>query len=174
MPTSRPLEDRFWEKVDKREPGECWVWLACTVKGYGQIWQSGRQLKAHRVSWELHHGPIPDGMLVCHTCDNKPCVNPAHLFLGTHSDNMKDAARKGHILPPPIRRGKSNGNAKLNDRQALDIYSRIQNGETKSALAREFGISPKAVYSIGAGLAWSWLTGHHPKPQSNPGPPPSQ
>lgn len=92
--------------------GDCWCWKGQRdKKGYGRIWKDGKKKAAHRVSWELvNDDPIPDGMHVCHRCDNPPCVRPSHLFLGTHSDNMKDCAKKGRnvlIVSPDLwRRGK--------------------------------------------------------------------
>lgn len=91
--------------------GKCWCWKGQTDrKGYGRIWRDGKRRQAHRVSYELIFGPIPDGMQVCHKCDNPPCVRPSHLFLGTQSDNMKDCTNKGRnvlIINPDLwKRGK--------------------------------------------------------------------
>lgn len=92
------LRSRFWAKVDQRSADECWEWTAYrNDKGYGRIGRTGG--KAHflapRVSWTIAFGDIPDGLIVCHHCDNPPCVNPAHLFLGTHKDNADDRETKG-------------------------------------------------------------------------------
>ena len=91
----KTIDDRFWEKV--RKTRGCWYWTASTDPlGYGFFHVSGRKkVRAHRVAWELTNGPIPQGMLVCHTCDHPSCVRPDHLFLGTNDDNLKDMARKG-------------------------------------------------------------------------------
>lgn len=99
---SRPLEERFWEKVDKRGPDECWPWNASRDKnGYGHFGiGNGRTTRAHRVSWQLaNSSEIPAAMLACHTCDNPPCVNPAHIFIGTMADNLQDASAKGRVDP---------------------------------------------------------------------------
>lgn len=91
-----PLADLFWHLVDKRGPDDCWPWQGSLYVGYGRIKDGQRgRVGAHRVSWELHHGPIPDGLWVLHRCDNPPCVNPAHLFLGTPGDNVRDMHAKG-------------------------------------------------------------------------------
>jgi hypothetical protein len=100
-PTPENIEKKFWEHTDVRGPDECWPWkLAPGNAGYGLVtlWKFKRT--AHRVSYELHHGPIPDlggnhGGCVLHKCDNRICVNPNHLFLGTQGDNMRDMFAKG-------------------------------------------------------------------------------
>ena len=95
-----PLDVRFWRQVQKRGPDECWLWLGATrPNGYGRIGAGGKggaQLAVHRYSCELHHGPPPDGLPMClHSCDNPPCVNPAHLRWGTGSENILEAYAKG-------------------------------------------------------------------------------
>lgn len=86
--------ESFWGRVDTS--GECWLWTGARLKtGYGVLKRGGRVLKASRVAWALVKGPIPDGLFVCHHCDNPPCVRPDHLFLGTHLDNMRDRDAKG-------------------------------------------------------------------------------
>ena len=90
--------DRFWHYVNVRGPDECWEWTGGRgARGYGKFKLDYVGYAAHRFSYELAHGLIPDGLYVCHRCDNPPCVNPAHLFVGTSSDNMLDASSKGRI-----------------------------------------------------------------------------
>lgn len=85
---------RFWQRVDKS--GDCWLWMGARDRdGYGQFSIGPKQSKAHRFAYEIEYGPLPAGRLVCHTCDNPPCVRYHHLFLGTNEDNLKDMARKG-------------------------------------------------------------------------------
>ena len=96
-PKARSLSARFWPKVHRRGLKDCWEWKASvnSVHGYGQIGYQGSMLRAHRVAWMLVRGPIPKGLCVLHKCDNRKCVNPYHLWLGTLKDNTQDMMRKG-------------------------------------------------------------------------------
>jgi hypothetical protein len=94
---------KFWARVDKRAPDECWPWLGGKhPQGYGRFHYEGKSRPATRVAWEIeHNAPFPDGMFACHSCDNPPCVNPAHLWPGTNSDNIRDAVAKGRHASKP-------------------------------------------------------------------------
>lgn len=96
-PRGLTAEQRFWRDVDKRGPDECWPWKRSTMRGgYGRFPVTSRnQQRAHRYAYELTHGPIPKDIVICHRCDNPPCCNPAHLFAGTHADNVRDRVAKG-------------------------------------------------------------------------------
>jgi len=93
-----PLFIRFWEKVIRGDTQECWLWIGENVGGYGRIRVNGRKESANRVSWLIHKGEIPQGLNVCHSCDNPSCVNPSHLWLGTVLENMKDRDKKGRDI----------------------------------------------------------------------------
>lgn len=147
------LESRFWPKVDKRGPDDCWVWTgAVNEHGYGVMRPEGRRngptVKAHRVSVILD-GRDPVGLCVLHSCDNPPCVNPRHLDLGTKADNTHDmlAKRRGLV-------GQRNGQAKLTDAQASEIRRRRNAGERRDRLAAEFGVSGAAITRIANGEGW--------------------
>lgn len=94
------LASRLWWRVLVLEDKDkCWIWTGATTgKGYGQIVIKYKKYKAHRIAWEVTYGPVPEGLKVLHTCDNPPCCNPKHLFVGTQKDNMIDASNKGHLL----------------------------------------------------------------------------
>lgn len=152
------LEERFWRYVKKGSG--CWEWQASrhAPGGYGIIAAPGStpMLKAHRVSWEIHYGPIPQGMHVLHKCDNKGCVRPDHLFLGTHEDNMRDMKEKGRARGPAMK-GQQNGYSKLTDNQAKEIISLKRNGWTSRQLSERFGVSRPQIDRIVSGASWKHL-----------------
>lgn len=146
-----PVEERFWPKVDRAGDGECWLWRGAKCgHGYGAI-RAHRQrhnVQAHRVSYEMAHGPIPEGLHVLHRCDTPACVNPAHLFLGTHQQNMDDMAAKGRR---GALRGEAQGNAKLTDELVRQI--RAANGY-QDDIGLRFGVSQTTVWRIKRGHSW--------------------
>lgn len=154
----KPLAKRFWPKVDVRGADECWEWMASkTSQGYGCIWSGGRYGKnilTHRVSWELHNGSIPDGLCVLHHCDNRACVNPRHLFLGTYADNTHDMMAKGRSIHP---RGEAGGKAKLTERKIHEIRALLACGLSLRVIGRRYGVNHKSIYSIKIGRNWGWL-----------------
>lgn len=117
---------------------------------------SGRMYRTHRLSWELANGPIPDGLWVLHTCDNPPCVNPAHLFLGTAADNNADMIAKGrHAQQIPAMRGEGNPSAKLRAADVRAIRARVALGASQAATARQFGVSRSLVNQVVRGHVWT-------------------
>jgi hypothetical protein len=154
-----PIEERLWRRVTKGEG--CWEWSGSTIgAGYGMLRRDrDSSVLAHRLSWELAHGPIPEGMKVCHSCDNPPCVNPEHLFLGTQADNMADmAAKKRHksLTRPDLNpRGERNPGAKLTAAQAGEIRAKRAEGIPQRKLARDYGVSEATVSLIVNGKRWT-------------------
>lgn len=136
----------------------CWLWFTRNKKpggeGYGVLQSCGKSYAAHRASWIVYKGPIPEGMHVCHRCDNPCCVNPDHLFLGTPTDNMRDKVKKGRAKTTP-RLGSKNSAAKLTEEQAMDILT-SSDGPTKAA--QKHGVSDTLVHFIRSGRAWPHLS----------------
>lgn len=144
--------DRFWSFV-LRGSG-CWVWTGARHSlrtPYGQFWWKGRIWRAHRIAWMLAHGPIPPELLVCHHCDNHPCVNPDHLFLGTVRDNTVDSFRKKRSRG---KTGTTNGRAKLSENDVRQIRNLSGSGIGRVELAKRFGISKFHVSKIVRRESW--------------------
>jgi len=176
MPGFRPVEERFWEKVDKTPglgpKGECWEWTGSKdTDGYGLLRVKGKLAKAHRFSYELHYRPISKGALICHDCDNPPCVRPDHFFEGTYLDNMADRNAKGRqakgdrvgsVTHPESRpRGERVFTAKLTADDVREIRQRWANAPVKwglkSQLAREYGVGSSIICRIIKGDFWKHI-----------------
>jgi hypothetical protein len=142
--------------------GECWEWKSSLdSRGYGRVWFDGKVQKAHRVVYELVNGPIPEGegyhgTCVCHKCDNRKCVNPDHLFLGSNADNVRDMKSKGRGVTPKLK-GEAHGCAKLTADQVREIRRLRAEGLTQQAIADRFGIGQPLVSRIVNGKCWAHL-----------------
>ena len=139
------MNDNFWSKVV--ETDSCWLWLGSKRDGYGMFWSNGKLVSAHRMAWEIVHGRIPDGLLVLHKCDIRECVNPEHLFLGTHLDNFLDCimkGRPGYIAPHP----------KLNKELVAEIKQSLACGALPIMLSKHYNISIGHVLRIKNGKRW--------------------
>lgn len=147
-------EDRFWSKVDRSgDVDSCWPWQAGkNERGYGLFWLRDRNVMAHRYAYELTYGPLPEGMLACHRCDNPPCCNPAHLFAGTYADNAHDRDQKGRHNPAE---GSAHGSATLTDDLVRSMKIRYaQGGISQRELARLYNVTTQTVSSIMVGRYW--------------------
>jgi len=158
-----PLHERLARGIDRSGGDDsCWPWTRMTSRnGYGLLVEShhGRRVLAHRLSYEIHSGaPIPGGLFVCHRCDNPPCCNPAHLFLGTQSDNAHDMwnKRRGYVRGPGSRAAKGSrvGGAKLRESDVPEIRAARQSGLRLKEIASRHGVSEATVSMIVNGKTW--------------------
>jgi hypothetical protein len=151
--TSTYIAERFWSKVKIGGPDECWEWQASTINtGYGQFRISvGIMESSHQFAYQLAYGKIPDGLFTCHHCDNPPCCNPSHLFLGTCQDNKDDSVRKGRQL-----RGEGIGVSKLTAREVLEIRS-LYPSLTGPKLAERYHVSDSLIYVIINRQCWKHI-----------------
>lgn len=155
--------ERFWKHVRKDGPipthcpelGPCWLWNASKREGYGRFRVNGKHVTAHRFSWELFYGPIPEGKSVLHKCDNPECPNPEHLFLGTHRDNMDDMLAKDRQRSSL---GTDNTHVKITVNQVHEIRAIYAlGGITQRALAKAFGVRKAAVWKIVNQRTWTHI-----------------
>lgn len=144
------LPDRFAAFVEVAPSDECIVWPqeSCFTSGYGLIRYQGKNLRAHRVSYEIHKGEIPPGMLVRHKCDNPPCVNPDHLEAGTHADNMRDKSDRNRAAV-----GERSGLSKLTEAQVLEIRE-LAKGHTHTSISLEYGVTSANIDAIVKRKTW--------------------
>lgn len=148
-----PLAIRFWSKVTKTEG--CWLWTASKrTSGHGNFKVGRRAIPAQRVAYELCVGPIPEGLFVCHKCDNPPCVNPEHLFLGTHADNMRDKVAKGRQSAP---KGEKHRLAKFTDAQVLEVRALYSGGADVLELADKYHVDDMTMCNLLRRKTWRHL-----------------
>lgn len=150
---------RFWKKVEKGAPEACWNWNACVNKlGYGSLHLEGKTRLAHRIAFFITNGPFDDTLKVCHTCDNPPCCNPAHLWLGTDVENVADRDAKGRLVNGRKYKGETHINAKLTDEEASEIRKLYETGNfLQREIAQRFKVSRQTVQRITAGERWRHL-----------------
>ena len=154
------LIKKFNANVSKTSGEECWPWIGATLKGSrGIAWIGTKNVTAPVLSWFVHHNEWPaDGIFVCHECDNPNCVNPSHLWLGTNSDNLRDAARKGRLYIQKSSdhiKGSRHGNAKMTEDMVRQMRKEFALGTSTRALARKYGMSQYPVYMAVSGRAWT-------------------
>lgn len=153
--TKRAARDveRFNNGYIVNEQTGCWEWQKnIQINGYGHMKHSGKARSAHRVSYEMHNGEIPKGFYVLHKCDNRCCVNPQHLFVGTASDNRKDMQSKGRHA-----HGERVNTAKMTEAQIIEIYALSDGGLGSPRIAKKYGISTTMAWNIKTGKSWSHL-----------------
>jgi hypothetical protein len=151
--------ERFWSKTERRGADECWHFkTAPSAQGYPRFSHSSTAESASHFSYRLHKGPITKGLDVCHTCDNRLCVNPAHLWLGTRAENMADCKAKGRARGPNYR-GSEIGTSKLNERQVATIKKALAAGRSCASLGRRYHVTGQAISQIKRGLRWTHVSG---------------
>lgn len=150
--------DAFWKKVECRDRSECWRWSGALNRwGYGAAAYDGKQSNASRVAWLLVHGEIPSGMVVCHRCDNPACCNPAHLFLGTQADNLRDCRQKKRAKGAPEGAAHHRSTAKLTADQVAAARGMFERGVSQTDIAQQFGVHSSTISRAVRGKRWRHL-----------------
>lgn len=150
MESSAVGQKRFWSKVKKKSPDDCWEWVGSRQEGYGVMLVLGFNFRAHRISYFFKHRNIPENLCVCHRCDNPSCVNPAHLFLGTSSENRKDC-----VLKTRHARGEGQHKHKLTEKEVSEIRSlHSLSGLSYDKLAIRFKVSKQTIYRVVNAFSW--------------------
>lgn len=155
--TKEQIQSDFWSRIRKNSPVSCWIWTGATLDGYGSLGINGKHIKAHRFAYEQYYGPIPKGMLCCHRCDNRACVNPVHLFLGHPKDNSRDMVNKGRSL-----RGERQPRAKLTEQEVTFVKAHFipyNSAFGVTALATKFQVSQSTIRSALKGRSWKHVGG---------------
>jgi hypothetical protein len=146
------LRLRFESKYQRGAPDECWEWLACrNPQGYGKIWaiiEGRHEQLAHRLAYRLEYGDIPDDLCVCHSCDNPPCVNPRHLWLGTVTDNGRDCDDKGRRIGRPGLSRARHPMTRFSEADVADMVARYVGGETQAAIGARYGTTQNVISKI--------------------------
>ena len=166
-------QKQLFDYVVKSRNG-CWNWTRCKQAGYGVAYFGKRRVLAHRAAWESVNGPIPEGMSICHSCDNPSCINPAHLWLGTHKQNMHDAIQKGRASKPPVhvggehwrlkyphmvQRGEDNPNAIMTDEQVIQMRKDYVSGQPLDEICARYEINRATMHDYTSGRSWKHLLG---------------
>jgi hypothetical protein len=151
-------EEKFWSNINIGSDEDCWEWKTLSgTSEYGETYFRGKDVRSHRLAWELTYGEIPDNLYVCHHCDNPPCCNPKHLFLGTFQDNIDDREAKGRNKMPS-NLGEMHGNNKLNRNQVREIRRKYADGgHSYYSLADEYKVSSSHIRGIIKRWTWDWL-----------------
>jgi hypothetical protein len=144
-------KQRLMTKIKIDESTGCWEWTGCKIRGgYGLAWDGKKMKVAHRLSYEIHRGPIKNGMIACHVCDNPACINPDHLFLGSQAENIADMITKGRLVS-----GSDRYNSKLTEADVRAILG--AKGITQQRLADQYGVNRSLISNIRCGRAWKQL-----------------
>jgi len=151
---TKDFSSRFWAKVEIIPTYPCWEWTATKRDGYGQISKDGKMHNAHRISYEMHVGPVTKNMQVCHTCDNRGCVNPHHLFLGTKDDNLRDMIKKGRHSSA---KGETQHLSKLTNLMVLEIRKLAAAGIPRKVIATTYDITKENVGYIVTRKTWKHI-----------------